>query len=252
MRLDFELDRQPIYRATLGLIVLEADETIEAEIHRLLPDPAVRILVSRVACTPEITPDTLPEMLRTLPDAARRLPSAAGIDAVGYACTSAASVLGETTVTELITGVLPDMPVTNPLTALKAACRALGVQRIAIVSPYVEDVAGALNRALEESGVDVAAFGSFGEKEERVVARISPASIRNAMMEVGASRDCDAVFASCTNLRATGVLGDVERDLGIPALASNQVMAWHLARLAGLDGETGGGGRLARLPLATG
>jgi maleate isomerase len=57
------------------------------------------------------------------------------------------------------------------------------------------------------------------------------------------------VFASCTNLRALPVIADAERALDKTVLASNTVLAWHLARLAGLLERLPGAGRLGALPL---
>ena len=75
-------------------------------------------------------------------------------------------------------------------------------------------------------------------------------SIIDAMLHVGAQAPCDAVFASCTNLRATEVLAEAESAIGVPALASNQVLAWHMLRLAGVDDDLGHAGRLWQLGLA--
>ena len=44
---------------------------------------------------------------------------------------------------------------------------------------------------------------------------------------------CDAVFLSCTNLRTLNVIPEIEARIGKPVLSSNQVLAWHLLRLAG-------------------
>lgn len=249
MRLPYELDAEVGYRATLGLIVLQADETIEADFRTLVPDRNIRVLLSRVECIPEVTPESLPGMTRTLPQAASLLPAEAGFGSVGYACTSGATVLGEDAVAALVASALPGVTVTNPLSAVKAACRALGVDRIALVSPYVEPVSQALRTSLAAGGIEVAAFGSFEQKEEKVVARIAPQSVLDALIGVGAVRDCQAVFASCTNLRATPVLAEAERQLGKPVLASNQVLAWHMLRLAGVDAPLGVDGALSALPL---
>ncbi|MCX5906247.1 MAG: hypothetical protein NTY64_03420 [Deltaproteobacteria bacterium] len=41
-----------------------------------------------------------------------------------------------------------------------------------------------------------------------------------------------AIFISCTDLRATEVLQVIESDLGKPAIASNQAALWAMLRLA--------------------
>ena len=68
------------------------------------------------------------------------------------------------------------------------------------------------------------------------------------MIEIGKG-DCDAVFASCTNLRAMEIIPEAEDILGKPVLCSNQVLGWHMLRLAGIDSDQPAGGRLFKAGL---
>ena len=61
---------------------------------------------------------------------------------------------------------------------------------------------------------------------------------------MGSSASCDGVFVSCTNLRTLDIIPVAEERLGVPVLASNQVLAWHLLRSVGIDASPTGGGRL--------
>ena len=58
--------------------------------------------------------------------------------------------------------------------------------------------------------------------------------------------DCDGLFLSCTNLRTLDVIEEMEARLGMPVLSSNQVLAWHLFRLAGSGAGDFAPGRLWR------
>lgn len=237
MRLSYELDDKPA-RPGLGLIVLGVDETVEDDFRRLIPADRARLYHTRIESAPNLTAETIPLMAGRLTAAAALLPGAAGLNVIGYACTSGATLLGERTVTDLVNAAHPGVQVTDPLGALKAACRALGIRRLGLVSPYVAAVSDALVGALTDDGITVGCVATFDQEEERLVARISPASIRQALLRVGADPACDAVFASCTNLRAVEVLDDARHELGKPVLASNQVLAWHMARLAGIGTST--------------
>lgn len=249
MRLPYQTDDGAARRAALGLIVLQVDETIEADFRRLTALDGVRLYQSRIPSGADLTTETISGMAATLPAAAALLPAGSGLDVIGYGCTSGAATLGETRVEALITGAHPGVRVTTPLTALKAACAALGISRLGMVSPYVAEVSDTLRAALELHGIRITAFGAFDQKEERLVARITPHSVRVALVEIGGSADCEAVFASCTNLRAVEVIEEAERALGKPVLASNQVLAWHMLRLAGIEDDIPGAGALARMPL---
>jgi len=241
MTLPFELqiERGP----AMGLIVLQTDELAEVELGKLFLGLGVRVYQNRIPCMPEVRPETLTMMAETMTATADMLPDSAGIEVIGYGCTSGATILGEARVAELINAAHPKVSVSNPLSALKAACRALGVKKLGLVSPYVAEVTEALKAAVGAEGISISAYGSFEQAEDRTVARISPASTLSAMLEVGAG-DCDAVFASCTNLRAMEIIAEAETVLNKPVLCSNQVLGWHMLRLAGISGGDSAHGRL--------
>ena len=116
-------------------------------------------------------------------------------------------------VTEVIRRVRPGVTVSNPLSAAKAALRALNLKRIGFVTPYVAEVSAAMRDNLAKAGFETVSFGSFEEVEDGVVARMTPGSILEAVLTVGAVAGCDGVFVSCTNLRAAGVLEEAEARL---------------------------------------
>lgn len=88
----------------------------------------------------------------------------------------------------------------------------------------------------------------FGERVEARVARIDPASVRAAACEAAQRAGAEAVFLSCTNLRTLDIRSDLETELGLPVLSSNQVLAWHMARLAGVAPGGHTPGRLFAAP----
>jgi maleate isomerase len=214
-----------------GLIVLSVDRTVERDLRALIPADALSLLHTRIESAPDVSADSLAAMAEGLPAAAALLPR--GLSAIGYACTSGALMIGEGRVAELIARAHPGVPATNPLTALKAACAGLGVRRLGLLSPYVAEVSAGMRAHLAECGIAVAAFASFEQENEARVAGIAPASIAAGLRDLAAQDGCDALFASCSGLRAVEAIGPVERELGRPVLASNQVLAWHLLRLTG-------------------
>ena len=220
-------------RATLGLIVLQADETLEHDFRRLFPSDGVSLYVTRVPSGADVTPDTLAQMEATLPAAAGLLPPLA-FDAVGYGCTSGTAVIGPDKVAAQVRQGCDAAHVTDPLSALVALCRARGIARLGFLSPYVENVSATLRAALAARGIETPVFGSFNEAEETKVAKISQASLYDAATALGAQRDVDAVFLSCTNLRTLDVIPQIEQTLGKPVISSNTALAWHLAKLSGL------------------
>ena len=235
-------------RASLGLVVLQADEVIEQDFRRLFGTPDIALYVTRIPSGAELTGGTLAAMEAELPRAAGLLPPAVAFAAIGYACTSGATVIGPTRVAALVRGAARVAAVTDPLSAAITAFRALGVRRIGLISPYIIEVAGALSAALEAAGFSITGFASFEEQEEARVARIAPGSIRAAALDIGRRPEVEAVFLSCTNLRTLDSIAGLEVELGKPVVSSNQALAWQMARLAGIEPLDPAWGRLMRAP----
>ena len=147
--------------ATLGLVVLQVDETVERDFRRLLA-PEVTLHVTRIRSGANLTLDSIAAMERALPRAAALLPPAAAFGAVGYACTSGATLIGPARVAELFRGATGGATVTDPLSAAVAALDAVGARSVSIVSPYIEPVAEPIRRAFETAGFEVPAALSFG------------------------------------------------------------------------------------------
>lgn len=238
-------------KATLGLIVLQVDETIEQDFRRLFRDDGVALYVSRIPSGDDLTPDTIATMEATLPAAAALLPPAARFDVVGYACTSGTTLIGADRVADLVRSAATTKAVADPLTAAISALRALSATSVGIVSPYIDSVAQPIRSAFERAGFRVPATASFGETVEARVARIDPASIHAAAVSVGRQPEVDAVFLSCTNLRTLDIIDDLEQTLGKPVVSSNQALAWQMAGSADIQMPNTAPGRLFRhaLPL---
>ncbi|WP_211100540.1 maleate cis-trans isomerase family protein [Acuticoccus sediminis] len=236
-------------RANLGLVVLRTDETIESDFRRLVAEPGVAVYTARIPCETEVTPEALARMKAALPAAAALLPWSMTYDVVAYACTSASTVIGSDAVAAAVREGVGTRHVTDPLAAVKAACDALGVRRLGFLSPYVAPVSASMRAALEAYGLRVAAFGTFAEESDERIARIEGASIVAAVERIAAEAPCDAIFASCTNLRAAAEIEGLEARLGVPVLASNQALAWHMMQLAGVPTGHIRGGCLMRCAL---
>lgn len=250
-RLGFTTDAGAGARARIGLLVLESDQTMEWEMRLMTHLPGVSVYHARLANDVVVTPETLTRMEAELPIAAGLLPDYLALNALGYGCTSASTMIGEARVSAILANKHPGVPSSNPLSAAKAALRALGVRRLGLVTPYTPDVTRAMQDRFEEAGVRITTVGSFYEDSDAVVGRIAPQAILEAAISMGASDAVDGVFISCTSLRAAGIIEEAEAALGKPVTASNHALAWHLLRLAGILDEVDGFGRLFKLQLQT-
>ena len=242
--LPFELDSGPGTRATLGVVVLKTDETMEGDLRAFLPSDGVALYHTRIPFEPIVTEETLARMEADLTASVAMLPTDAPFKVIGYGCTSASAVIGEDRIAQRVAAVYPEALVTNPFTAAKSALNALGAKRIGLVTPYVAEVSETMRERFADAGIETAALASFEQMEDAVVARISPQSVLDAIVKIGSETKVDAVFAACTSLRTAAVITEAEAILGLPVLSSNQALAWHMMRLAGLSDAPKAIGRL--------
>jgi len=237
-------------RAAIGLVVLATDQTMEHEFRELIRIPGVAFYESRVFNDFAITTDTLRAIgPRIAPSLDLVLPSLK-LDVVGFGCTSATMTLGEDYVFAEIRKVRPGVPCTTPVTAALAAFRALGARAIGLLTPYSPPINANLVNYFNGRGVDISAVATFDRQDDREAARISVASIEAAAERMAASPGVDAIFVSCTSLRVAEAVARIERRTGVPITSSNHAMAWHCLRLAGIEDEVVGAGRLFGLTAA--
>ena len=246
----FELDGGLYERAAIGVVVLASDQTIEHEFRKIIDLPGVAFYESRIFNANIVTPESLKAMEGGLKDATALILPGLPLDVVAFGCTSGAMMIGEDKVAQLIHEVHPGAPVTSPMQASLAAFKALGMTRIAMLTPYIEEINQAMRAYIEADGVSVPVVGSFNEENDNKVGRISPESVRRAALELGRSDLVEGVFVSCSALRVLEITPGLEAELGKPVVSSNSAMAWHCLRLAGIDDSLPRFGRLFAQPLA--
>jgi maleate isomerase len=227
-RLDFTLDDGICRRAAIGLVVLATDHTIEHEWRGLLTQDGVAFYETRVYNSADITPERLAEMEDRIAPAVALIRPAERIDVVAFGCTSASMVIGEDKVFARIREARPDAASTTPITAALAALRALGVQRTALLTPYVRSINDYMRDYIESRGHAITRMASFEHAND------DAASLRSGVERLARNRDVDAIFVSCTSLRIAGLIPELEAAIGKPVISSNYAMAWHALRLAGV------------------
>ncbi len=246
----YELDEGIGHRAKIGLIVLATDQTIEYECRRLMDVPGVALWESRILNSQTISRENLAKMEAGMTEAARVIMPGIPLDVVAYGCTSGGMVIGTENVHARIHEARPEVACTTPMEATFAALRALGAKRICFIPPYTDEINRSMRRHIIEAGFEVPVMGSWNLSEDEKVGKLSPSTVRNAVLELGALDSVDAVFVSCTNVRLADQVESLETELGKPITSSNHAIAWHCLRLAGIDDVIPGYGRLFRTGLA--
>lgn len=240
-----EFEARPVARR-IGLVLLATDHTTERDFRRMCPRDGLGIYANRIAYENPTTPDNLRRMAPRLSEGAALILPDEPLDAICYACTAASVVLGDEAVEAAIRQAKPAVPVVTPTLAARTAFRALGVERISVLTPYLPETSAPMARYFTDHGLDVRNLACFGLADDREMARVAPASIVAAALDTIAP-DAEALFISCTALRAAEVAGEIERRIGKPVVTSNQASVWLTLRRAGIDWAIAGHGRLTTL-----
>jgi len=233
-------------RCRIGLIALSNDYVTERDFINMRPTDDVAVFVSRVPNTPECTVETLRAMAPHITTAASLLVPDGRLDAVAYSCTSGTVVMGYDSICSYVHAARPDVPCITPITASLQALDRFAAEKLAVLTPYVDDVNGAIATYLEAHGKHLAGFTSFHIEDNEVMAALPCEAIFEAALEADRP-DAEALFISCTAIRAVDVVERIEQALGKPVVTANQALCWQALRAAGYREPVTGYGRLLEM-----
>jgi maleate isomerase len=238
----YELDAGPgDYR--IGLLALSNDYVTERDFMNMRPGDGVAIYTSRLLNSSDCTVETLRALAPRLTEATALLIPEGRLDVVAYSCTSGSVVAGFQEIEASIQAARPGIPCITPITAGLTAFEALGVHKVAVLTPYIDEVNAHIVRYLEEHGMAVPRFTSFHMASAEDMAALPADAIHRAALEADCP-EAEALFISCTAIRAVDVVQTVEDDLGKPVVTANQAMFWQSLRRAACTAPVPGYGRL--------
>ncbi|HVW40454.1 MAG TPA: Asp/Glu/hydantoin racemase [Amycolatopsis sp.] len=215
-------------------VVAPFDFALDRELWRWVPDE-VCLHTTRLPFLPEPVTVQLAEALSD-PHGVRRATRDVLVPeprVVAYACTSGSFVAGAAGEIALVQGMLdagaPAAVTTSG--ALIRACDRLGVRRLAVITPYVDDVTDRLIRFLAEYGISTCASVGLGMLGD--IWKMPYSAVLGAVAALDTT-GADALFVSCTNVPTFDLVGPLQDRLGIPVLTANQVTMWAAMEEAGV------------------
>jgi maleate isomerase len=135
-----------------------------------------------------------------------------------------------------------NLPTTTTSTAVIAAFESLGVKKVSVAMPYIEEVARAAVKFVEDNGTEVA-NARWLNKSGFDISQIPEEELYQLAVETD-TPESEALFISCTALHTFGLIEKLEKDLKKPVITSNQATIWQALRLAGIEDKISGYGRL--------
>ncbi len=203
-----------------GLVALATDMTIEGDAARLMPW-GTQLHVTRIAFDNPTTEENLRNTGPRLRAAADLLVPGVDLEAIGFGCTSASAVLGPG-----IGDLLDDRaPLVTPTSAALRGFAALGVTRLALMTPYLAATTDLVGDYFQRHGIEVVRRSSMNHADDRDMARLGADAIMQMALESDHPQ-AQALFMSCTALPALGLIDRIEAELGKPVITSNQSLFW--------------------------
>lgn len=204
----------------VGLIALDRDTVIEADMHHLVGDRA-SVVTTRIPLGEIGSMSHLLELESHVPEAVGRLAGAApGV--VAFGCTSGIALGGRDALAESIHRALPGIAMVDPLTAMAYELRRLGAVRLALLTPYHSQILRSLVRWIEEEGFVVAE----DIRIEVDAVRYGDIAISDIVSAATRSRfEADALVVACTALRAVEAIDEIRKAVNVPVVSSNGALA---------------------------
>lgn len=135
------------------------------------------------------------------------------------------------------------LPVSMGSEACEAAFQALGMRRIAVVTPYQPVGDRNVQRFFEEAGFEVARIKGLKCESPVKIAHVSQQTLGEALRELDGD-DIDGIVQVGTNLAMARLAAQAEVWLRKPVVAINTAIYWHALRESGIGDRVGGFGTL--------
>ena len=240
----------------VGMIVPSSNLTMETELPRMLAAREAVIPEDRFvfhaarARMQHVTPEQLVAMNAQAERAAAELADARP-DVVATACLVAIMAQGpgyhctaEDDITTALRAEGAQAPVVSSAGALLSGITALGVSRVAIITPYMQPLTQAVADYLTDAGVEVVDSLSLEVPDNLAVARLDPADLREHHRKLDLSRAEALVLSACVQMPSLPAIQPVQDEIGIPVLSAATATTHRILTELGLDPRVPGAGAL--------
>lgn|SRR5690625_3532409 len=228
------------WRGKLGLVYIASAWSMEAEYIDMAP-VGVTTHTTRVALSDN--PDDFGvDDVSSLGDdvvKATKLLAQAPLNSIAFGCTSGSFTNGVGYDMQLIgemEAVSGNIPCTTTTTAVVNALNTLDVKKIAIATPYSDEMNALAKSYFQDSGFTITNLTGLGITSDYGISNTSIDTVYKMAKEAD-TKDAEAVFISCTGLSAVHLIKALEEDLQKPVITSNQATFWHSLRLAGIHSK---------------
>lgn len=212
------------------------------EVQRMAPE-GVQFVTTRMSFRDTSKASDL-ALVRHIEDHAALLADAK-VDLIAFNCTAASLLAGPEVINQRIrtaTGIAA----TTTIEAVFAALNAMSAQKIALFTPYRDDVIEDEKAFFIREGFTVAAEAHLPCLDPVAQGSIPPQQWLDLAARTG-TKDCDALLFSCAGIHISPVIAEIEEVTGRPVITSNSALLWHVLRLLQINTPVLDFGRLFEL-----
>lgn len=233
------------WRMKLGILTPANNVVIEPEYYHLLP-PGVAAYTTRMLTSGTHSLDGLVTMEKNAQRGVEEL-AATKVDVIVYACLSTSLAKEEGWSEAFAAGVQEStgIPATTAAVATVEALKSMGLERVAIGSPFPKEIDGQIKPFMKRYGIEVLRTVSLEVSDEAEIGRIPPDAIYHLGKEAD-DANAQGVCLMATDISTLDVVEALERDLSKPVVTTNQAILWQALRLGGVRAEIPGCGALLR------
>lgn len=229
-----------------GVLIPSTNTTVEVEFTRLMPE-SLQFHTARLGkggdtpFSPSLDADV---------DYQSKMLSNAKVEVISLIQTSAS--LFEDGYDARIKSLISEragIPALTSAESIGSAATALGTRKIALVSPYSEDVIGRAKRYYEEHcGLEVVAMEGFGATDAYAIGALDETHAVSAFERID-SPNIEAFVVPGGNFPTMRHIANWEDQFGKPVLTTNQVVIWSVMNAMSVSEPIAGYWRLlAELP----
>jgi maleate isomerase len=218
--------KMPRYSNTyrIGLIVPSLNVTIEPEFNAYAPSD-VSVHATRLLL-PKGDKEHLAQMAQDTEPACDLL-GTAKVNVIAYACTSGSLIRGIEWERDLAKRMESRVrvPAVTTASAVIDALKKLHLSKLAVGTPYIDEVNAAERKFLEDNDIAVTQIKGLGYVDGETLHREPPETAMKLAESVDSSH-AEGIFLSCTDLKTFTVIDEIEKALGKPVISSNSATLW--------------------------
>ena len=225
------------WRGKIGLISPATSPSIESDFNHFAPE-GVSTLTTRILLE-KVDEKGLGAMEDRAVEAARLLATAKP-DLIVFGCTSGSLIKGHGYDRKLIRQMeeVSGVPCITTTTAVIAALEELKVKKVAVSTPYCDEVNEIEKKFLEDSGYEVTEIRGLGITDTCRIPKVNVDEIYHITRSLDHEK-ADTIFISCTGLCFLKDVPLIEKDMGKQTITSVQATLWYALKRIGITDDLG-------------